>query len=88
MGEMGNWSEVPHSKEVRPLNIPMGQVTVLVRVRLRSEGKKPEKMIGSLIPSIGSPGFATDSGRRWRALRFGAGPRNSRNSGSGWIIEE
>ena len=38
-GEMGKWSEIPHVKVVRPLNIPRGQMTVPVRTRSRSKGK-------------------------------------------------
>jgi len=60
----------------------MGQVTVCIRVRLRSKGKQPEKMVGREIDAVGSPIPMVSFGRRERTLRFGAGPREERNGAS------
>ena len=73
-------SMVPHSKEVRPLNRPESQIAVFVGTRLRSKGKRLEKIVGIVVGS--SPPCAFDSGRRCRTLRFGTGPREVINGAS------
>ena len=41
--------EAPHLKETRFLNSPGGQAMVFENAIVRSEGKQPEKITGSLV---------------------------------------